>query len=159
VNFRVAQPADVEALLAMQKVFYTSTGYPWDGGVMRRAFLELLRDPGLGRVLLVEGDAPLGYLVLAFGFSLEFGGRDAFVDELFVIAEERGRGFGTALLRRAEELAAGSGIRALHLEVEFTNESARELYLRSGYEAHSRQLMTRRLRGSPEFPESSGAGT
>ena len=23
----------------------------------------------------------MGYLVLAFGFSLEFGGRDAFVDE------------------------------------------------------------------------------
>jgi GNAT superfamily N-acetyltransferase len=44
----------------------------------------------------------LGYIVLAFGFSFETGGRNAFIDELYVAPEHRGKG----IARRARELSA-----------------------------------------------------
>ncbi len=41
--------------------------------------------------MLLDGTAA-GYAALTFGFSLEVGGRDAFIDELFLIEAARGKG-------------------------------------------------------------------
>lgn len=140
--FRTATLDDLATLLAMQRTFYEHEGYPYDAAAHERAMRELLGDARFGRILLVEGG---GYLVVTFGFSLEFGGRDAFVDELFVLPHARGRGLGTDALRIAEDVCREVGIHALHLEVEFTNESAKRLYARTGYVAHTRHLMTKRF--------------
>ena len=40
----------------------------------------------------------VGYLVLTLGYSLEYGGRDAFIDEVYIRSSYRGRGIGTAAL-------------------------------------------------------------
>ena len=144
--FRAAVTADVPHLLELQHAFYSSEGYPWKRDSMERGMLRLIADPLLGRVFVAGGGETLdGYLVLAFGFSLEFGGRDAFVDELYVRPEARGRGLGTVALAVAERACVEAGIVALHLEVEDENDRARQLYLRHGYSVHSRHLMTRRL--------------
>ena len=70
----------------------------------------------------------MGYLVVAFGYSLEFRGRDAFVDELYVAPTHRGRGLGREALRVAEPCCLEAGVRALHLEVRPGNARARGLY-------------------------------
>jgi len=94
----------------------------------------------------IKFDAELaGYLVLTFGYSLEFHGRDALVDELYVREAYRGRGAGTLSLAFVEEICRTEGIRALHLEVDRGNERARRLYHRAGYEDHDRYLLTRWL--------------
>lgn len=143
---RTATLADIDPLLALQREFYEHEGYPFDVDGKRRAMAELLANPAYGRIVAFEVDgAVAGYLVVAFGFSLEFGGRDAFVDELFVLPSARGRGLGTQALELAEHLCRENGIHALHLEVEFVNESAKRLYARHGYAEHTRQLMTKRL--------------
>lgn len=144
--FRPATLSDLTTLLAMQQTFYDHEGYPYDASAHERAMRELLGDARFGRLVIMELDGqPAGYLVVTFGFSLEFGGRDAFVDELFVLDHARGRGLGTAALRIAEELCVEAGIHALHLEVEHTNESAKRLYARTGYAEHTRHLMTKRF--------------
>ncbi len=143
MTYRRAVAADVPALLALQQQFYAAEGYPYDRFVMERGMRQLLADESLGR-LFVMGEPLAGYLVLSFGFSLEFGGRDAFVDELYVAEASRGRGLGTLGLRIAEEACREAGIGALHLEVEHANPRARALYERSGYKSHDRHLMTRR---------------
>ena len=49
----------------------------------------MLGDPRLGRLFAIDDDGSVvGYLVLTFGFSLEFGGRNAVVDELFEKLQE-----------------------------------------------------------------------
>lgn len=51
-----------------------------------------------------------------------------------VAPEARGAGVATALLRRVLEDAAARGARAVHLEVRASNEAARRLYARAGFE-------------------------
>ena len=87
-----------------------------------------------------------GYIVLTIGYSLERGGRDAFIDELFVRAERRGCGLGAQAVAIAEAGARRRGVRAVHLEVDHTNERARRLYERVGFSLRQRyQLMTKVL--------------
>jgi diamine N-acetyltransferase len=141
VTFRRATLDDVPALLDLQQQFYLEEGYPYDRAKMDRGMRELIATPSFGRLFLGDG----AYLVVTFGFSLEFGGRDAFVDELYVAEPARGRGLGTAALEVAEEACREAGIHALHLEVEHVNDRARALYARKGYVAHERHLMTKKL--------------
>jgi ribosomal protein S18 acetylase RimI-like enzyme len=143
MTFRTATLDDLSALLRMHRAFYEEESYPYREDVFERALRDVLTNPALGRVRLIGEQA--GYLIVAFGFSVEFGGRDAFLDELYVVPDARGRGLGTAAIDEAERVCRENGIRALHLEVEFTNESAKRLYSRRGFDEHSRQLMTKRF--------------
>lgn len=144
--FRPASESDVAALLELQREFYEHEGYPFDLAIAGRAMRELLSNPGFGRLWVMEHDGRMaGYLVVTFGFSLEFRGRDAFVDELFVAPWARGQGLGTTAIRVAEQTCLEAGIRTLHLEVEHTNERAKALYVRRGFYDHERHLMSKHL--------------
>ena len=138
----------VERLVELMRQFYAEEGYPFDETRTRPALAELMADEALGAVWAFrEGEAVVGYLVVTCGFSLEFGGRDAFVDELFVEREHRGRGLGAEALAEAERFCRSRGISALHLEVEHVNTRAKALYGAKGYAEHTRHLMTKRLDG------------
>ena len=76
---------------------------------------------------------------------MEYGGVDAFVDDLYVQPAFRGAGLGTAALAAACEYCTSRGVRALHLEVERGNPAAQRLYEKAGFTANDRQLLTRRL--------------
>ena len=141
-----AGPADLDELLVMLERFGESQGYPFDPAQARYALGELLARPELGAVFrIVRGAVSVGYVALTFGWSLEWGGRDAFVDEIFVEAPERGRGSGRAALRAIVDEARRLGVRALHLEVEDENESAQRLYRGEGFQATARRILTHRL--------------
>lgn len=143
---RWARPDDLEALLALHRNFFAEDHYPYHEEETRANLAQLLGDPSLGRVFLLEEKGlPAGYLVLTFGFSLEFGGRNALVDELYVAPGHRGRGHGTRALAAAEELCRELGIRALHLVVERYKEDAQALYRRAGFVAYERNVMSKTL--------------
>lgn len=145
-RFRRADEADLDVLVELMGAFYAGEGYPFAEAEARPAMRELVREPRHGGVWLAELDGrAVGYLAVALGYSLEFRGRDAFVDELFIEAAHRGRGLGSEALEVAERFCRESGVRALHLEVERENPKAQELYRRSGYSDHDRYLMTKRL--------------
>ena len=145
-SFRQATTADHEVVLALLRDFYAEDGSDYDAGA-DAALLALLADPSLGRVVLINDDRsmPVGYLVVAFGYSLEFRGRDAFVDELYVAPTHRGRGLGREALREAERCCQEAGIRALHLEVRPDNAKARRLYGSAGYADREYYLMSKKL--------------
>ena len=49
-----------------------------------QALLDLLRNSSFGKVaLLCDGDAPAGYVVVTYGYSIEFHGRDLLIDDLY----------------------------------------------------------------------------
>lgn len=144
--FRPATASDVPSLLGLMRAFYTEDGYPFSEPGARAAVIQLLENDRAGRVWIAAGDeAPLGYVVLTFGYSLEHHGVVAFVDELFVAADSRGRGLGTSGLALAEAECGVRGVRTLQLEVERDNVAAQELYRRSGFKDHGRFLLTKRL--------------
>jgi ribosomal protein S18 acetylase RimI-like enzyme len=144
--FRRATEADLPALLEMMRDFYAHESLRFDPGVAERALREMLADDRLGRVFLIGGGAEAaGYAVLTFGYSLEFHGRDAFVDELYLQEGARGRGTGRQALEFLAGVCSDLGVRALHLEVERENETAQRLYRGFGFQDHDRYLMTKRV--------------
>ena len=141
---RAAVPEDAPQLLGLMREFYAFEHITFDESRARTALARLLDDATLGRVFLIEEDGErAGYVVVAFGYSLEFHGRDAFVDELFLRPSFRGRGLGREVLRFVEDHCRASGVTALHLEVERKNTAAQEFYRRIGFHDHDRYLMTR----------------
>jgi len=87
------------------------------------ALARLLGEGTLGSVI-VEGDPVVGYAVLTWGFDLEFGGRDAFLTEMYVRPEARRCGLGRALLDEVLRVARGEGAGAVHLGVYPENKAA-----------------------------------
>jgi diamine N-acetyltransferase len=155
VEFRLARPDDLDAVHDLRRAFYHEDGSPWVEAPARLALSALLADPSAGQVwVAVDGGVIVGYVVLVFGYSLEFHGRDAFVDELYLRSSHRRQGLGTAALRIVESACRESAVRALHLEVDTTNEAARALYRAWGFTEHGRQLMTKWLP-----PERTGSST
>ncbi len=148
LQFREATLQDEAALVPMMRALDEHEPYAiqFDESAVRRAFRQFLSLPAFGRVwLLYEGPALVGYIVLTIGFSFEFHGHDAFIDELYIAPDHRRRGFGRQALAFVEQKAREMGVNAIHLEVDHGNDSALELYRRSGYRDHARFLMTKWL--------------
>ncbi|HLL77475.1 MAG TPA: GNAT family N-acetyltransferase [Pyrinomonadaceae bacterium] len=145
-TFRPAGVSDIDALLPMIRELCEFDRTPFDEGAAQGALAQLVADESLGGIWLIEsGGRMAGYLVITYGFSLEFGGRDAFIDELFLREEFRGRGLGRRALEFAEAVCRGRGVRALLLEVEHHNAAARKVYRRSGFANRDFYLMVKRL--------------
>jgi diamine N-acetyltransferase len=94
--FRVATDSDVDVLLPMMREYYAFDGHAFDEFRARTALLTFLREPSFGRAWLIcDGQKPVGYIVLTFGYSLEFLGRDAFIDEFYLRPSHRGPRLGS----------------------------------------------------------------
>ncbi len=145
---RPATSAEEPFLLPMMQALAEQEPNP---GVFReplvgKALHFLLDHPERGRIwLLCVNEKPAGYIVLTLGFSFEYLGTDAFVDELYIAPEFRRRGFARRAMQFAEAEARKLGVNALHLEVDEGNEAAFELYRRCGFQDHNRFLMTKWL--------------
>lgn len=143
VEIRPATSGDAEPLLPLIRDYYAEESYPFDESASRKALLGLLEHPEKGRAWLALRDGTVvGYVVLTLGWSLEYRGLDAFVDELYVIPGERGRGVGRKALEALLQACRELGVKALHLEVEKNKPEALALYRRVGFEDHDRRLMT-----------------
>ena len=105
----------------------------------REAVSPLLGESNLGRVWLVthEGNY-IGYIAICFCYSIEFGGRVAFIDEFYLDETSRGKGIGSKVLLLVLEEIRKFSVRALHLEVAKTNEKAIALYMRIGFRPRDR---------------------
>lgn len=149
---RSATDADVGLLLDLMRALYDEDGNtPLQPKAAESALRGLLEAPQCGLVRLIEWRGePAGYLVLTWGYSLEFHGRDAFIDELYVAPRYRGRGLGRQAVAWAEAACREHGARAVLLEVEPGNERAQALYRRYGFAERGLRLMTKRVHGTEE---------
>jgi GNAT superfamily N-acetyltransferase len=144
--FKIADASDVELIVELMREFYAIEHLKFDEGAARRALGQILHDRRFGFIHVIRVDgAAAGYLVLTLGFSLEFGGRDALVDEIYLRENFRGRGIAKASLELAESLCRQEGIRARHLEVDRVNTRAQAVYRQAGFRDHDRYLLTKCL--------------
>ena len=114
----------------------------------RAAGLQPLLDgiPHGAAYLIGPARAPIGYVVVTFGWSIEFGGMDGFIDELYIRPGVRGRGIATEVLLALPRALGDAGVKALHLEVDAGNDVAQRLYGRAGFRLREGyHLMTRTL--------------
>jgi GNAT superfamily N-acetyltransferase len=109
------------------------------------ALAALVAGEPLGRAWLIRLDGrPVGYVVLSWGFSVEAGGREACVDELYLVPEVRNQGLGSRALAMVESEARDLAVQRIFLEVQRGNRVI-GLYRRAGYVDHDRFLMSKFL--------------
>ena len=143
----LAKTDDLNRLLPLVAAFHAEIGLESDDEARRQGLEPLLAGIPHGAAYLIgPARAPMGYVIISFGWSLEMGGLDGFVDEIYLRPAVRGRGIATEVLIDLPKALAGAGIRALHLEVGRSNEAAKRLYARAGFQAREGyMLMSRRL--------------
>ncbi len=86
-----------------------------------------------------------GYCCLTLGYTLEFHGRDCFIDELYIKPPFQKMGIGSHTLSFVEEYAANNKIKAIHLFVFNENKIATETYKKNGFVIRSGKLMVKIL--------------
>ena len=152
-EIRAARPGDCDRILALMARYYAEDGYPFVPTEARAALARFLDDASLGRmwVFVVAGEI-VGYAALTLGYSLEYRGRDAFVDELYLDPEHRGGGLGSRALACMEDACRALDVRALHLEAERRKPRLLAFYERAGFAAHDRHLMTRPIAPASPAP-------
>lgn len=141
MDIRDAGPRDHAVLLDMMEEFNRGERIDMRREIVGPALSRLLADESLGRILIADG----GYAMLTWGFDLEFGGRDAFLTEIFVRPEARRTGLGRALLDAILRTARDAGAGAVHLGVYPDNHPALALYRAAGFTRIPRDFYTRRL--------------
>ena len=120
---------------------------PFDDGEVRAALQEFLAHPEFGQVWLIcLGEKIAGYVILTLGYSFEYRGRDAFIDELYIEPGFRRMGLARRAMAFVEQQARELRANAVHLEVDPDNEPALALYRRAAYRNSGRYLMTKWLR-------------
>jgi ribosomal protein S18 acetylase RimI-like enzyme len=138
-------PGDRAALEPMVRAYYAEDSLAFDEERQGAALAALLAGDPLCLAWLVQvADATVGYVVVTLGFSLESGGRDGVIDELFLAPSMRGRGIGAKVLALTEQEARARDLKRLYLEVGHGN-PARGLYRRAGFVDHERHLMSKYL--------------
>lgn len=124
----------------MVAAFHAELGLDTNEDTRHAGLIPLLEGSPHGVAYLIGPQrAPIGYVVISFGWSVEFGGMDGFLDEIFIRPGVRGRGIGSEVLSSLPKALGAAGLKALHLEVQATDNRTRRFYerlrfqLRDGY--------------------------
>jgi GNAT superfamily N-acetyltransferase len=131
--------------VSLSEEFCMVDGHPFDRGRVTAALATLLADDKLGEVWVVSGEHGLeGYAVTTWGYSIESGGRDALLDEMYV--SKPGSGTGSTLLEAVISAVRERGLARIFLETEAANAAARRFYDRHGFSVEDSVWMALDLR-------------
>lgn len=146
VLFQLLSEEELPALLGMMREFYAQQHMRFEESTASAGINRLLKSPELGQIYLIfRGSVLAGYFALTFCFSLEFHGRFALLDELYLREPFRRQKLGEGVVGFAEGICRREGIVALRLEVGRENLPAHSLYKKSGFVEDARNLMTKWL--------------
>ena len=144
ISLEVAGPAQLGELLPLVAAFHLLEEISLSADIREKSVERLLSDGTLGEVWLIKrSERLIGYVVVCFSYSIEHGGREVVIDELYIEAPERGMGVGAEILGRLKEHMRAHSMVAIQLEVDQRNERAKTLYVQSGFSHRDKyQLMT-----------------
>lgn len=134
VRLRRAVATDLDLVVELNAEYCVADGHRVVPELARSGLEPLLDDDRHGGVwLITHGDHHdvVGYLVVAWSWSVEIGGAEAVLDEVYV--RERGRGIGSRAITLALDECRRAGMRRVFLETERPNDAARRLYRRIGF--------------------------
>ncbi|MDA7424590.1 GNAT family N-acetyltransferase [Thalassococcus lentus] len=125
---------DLDKLEPLVTAFHSEQGFDTAEGHAAQAIAPLLEGSPHGAIWLIgPRRAPVGYIAITFGWSLEFGGLDAIVDELYIRPAVRRRGMGFEALNGVSRALKEAGVRALHLEARRSDARLQEFYRRARF--------------------------
>ena len=139
------QAQHLDEIYALMEVFYQEDGdYPFHKDRASKALELLLANASLGQAwaFMIDGKIA-GYMIMTLGYSIEFGGYTALLDELYVRKGMRRQGIGSAAIQVMLNKCDEMGIRAIDLEVEKSNAAAHDFYIKNGFRDGWRTQMRR----------------
>ena len=99
VELRLSSEKEIDLLLPFVRAYHEFEELNTTDEQRESSVRTLLSNPELGRIWMIYSKgAPAGYVALGMGYSIEFGGRDAIIDEFYIRPEFRGRGLGASAL-------------------------------------------------------------
>lgn len=105
---------------------------------------EFKKRPDCGEIIVFDlSGALVGYAILTFVWSNEFGGFFLEVDELFVSSAARGKGVGKAFFKWMETKQRDRKVVAWSLQVSPSNTDALRLYEKLGFKRSSSSYLKR----------------
>jgi GNAT superfamily N-acetyltransferase len=145
-TFLPLAPGDAHRVLDFMRGLYAHDSLPYDLERARAVCEWLLANPEFGGIWLIQsGGVDAGYLIVTVCVSIEFRGRFALLDELYLDAAFRGQGLGADAVEFAAAWARARGFSAIRLETVQDNLPAQSLYRKCGFILHDRHLMTKWL--------------
>jgi ribosomal protein S18 acetylase RimI-like enzyme len=131
-DVRLATSQDAAEIARLLHAFNTEYGEPTPGEVPLAERAAEMIDAGEIFVLLA-GDGPDGLALLTIRRQIWTGEPDAYLQELYVVPERRGRGLGRALLDASMELARARGATHIDLGTSEDDTEALGLYESAGF--------------------------
>ena len=128
-------------MLTLVSEFCVTDQHTFDPDRVTRALVPLLEDDAHGVVYLVDNEQ--GYVVITWGYSLESGGREALIDEIYL--RRRGQGLGSKVMDALFDDMAARGVVKMFLETETHNRRARRFYARQGFVEDDSIWMSRQI--------------
>jgi ribosomal protein S18 acetylase RimI-like enzyme len=143
---RQAVPADLEALLWLLTSFSKEAGTNLGREHLLAGLEPLLNNQELGLVFVAELESVLvGYAVIGWGWGIESGGKEALIDEVFVLKNRRNQGIGAKMLTEVMAHLEKHNTKAVFLETEAQNPNSRKLYQNLGFETEDSVWMRKAL--------------
>jgi ribosomal protein S18 acetylase RimI-like enzyme len=138
----LAKTEHLDRLDGLVAACHAEVGIKLADAARRKGIAPLLEGTPYGAVYLIGPPrAPIGYMAVTFGWSLEFGGMDGSIDEIYVRPGVRGRGVATETLQALPRALSGAGLKALHLEIGRGDAKAEKLFARNGFKARADNVL------------------
>lgn len=135
IRVRRATAADIPQLCKLlAALFAQEHDFTPDATRQRRGLHLIMKQPAMGCIYCaISGRTILGMVSLLFSVSTAEGGRAAWLEDMVVHPDWRGRGIGERLLREAIRRGRAAGCRRLTLLTDASNRAAMRFYRRAGF--------------------------
>jgi len=145
-SLHLATPEDLAKLMPLVAGFHAEQGHEGEPELLQEALLPLLEGSPHGAVWLIGlRRAPVGHVMVSFGWSLELGGLSAHVQELFIRPAVRRRGMGGEALHLLGQALKQGGVRELLLAADPGDETLTRFWRRARFQPQPRSLLMRRV--------------
>jgi GNAT superfamily N-acetyltransferase len=133
-DIRPARPEDCGRLHELVHALATYDGWRTSWWVRRDSLRAELfcEQPVIEAALVWEGDRAVGFALWFHSYSTFLARRGLWLEDLFVIPEARGKGYGKALLKHCAKLAVARGCGRFEWSVLDWNEPSIQFYKAAG---------------------------
>ncbi len=133
-TIRIATIADVPIILELIRALATYERAPNEVTATEEQLVDVLfgEKPAAEVLLAFEAGAPVGFAVYFYNFSTWLGRPGLYLEDLFVRPEDRGKGYGRALLVHLAKIAHDRGCGRMEWAVLDWNEPAIDFYKKLG---------------------------
>ena len=130
LRIRPARVQDVPIILQLIRDLATYERAPDQVTATEEQLVDVLfgDKPAADVLLAFEGDSPVGFAVYFYNFSTWLGRAGLYLEDLFVKPENRGKGYGRALLVELAKIARDRGCGRMEWAVLDWNEPAIKFY-------------------------------